>query len=146
MRLWTLHPKCLDHKGLVAVWREALLAKKVLQGKTKGYRHHPQLIRFRKTRHPIRAINSYLQAILKEAKARNYKFDETKAKKVKAQKITATTGQLSYEFGHLKKKLRKRSKIRLKANKIEPHPLFKIKKGKIENWEKYGRNTNAGRD
>ena len=28
MRLWTLHPKYLDAKGLVALWREALLAQK----------------------------------------------------------------------------------------------------------------------
>lgn len=35
MRLWTLHPKYLDTKGLVALWREALLAQKVLQGKQK---------------------------------------------------------------------------------------------------------------
>ena len=43
MRLWSLHPSLLDQKGLVALWREALLAQKVLQGKTKGYRSHPQL-------------------------------------------------------------------------------------------------------
>jgi hypothetical protein len=32
MRLWSLHPRYLDAKGLQAVWREGLLAKKVLQG------------------------------------------------------------------------------------------------------------------
>jgi len=38
MRLWTIHPKYLDAKGLVALWRETLLAKHVLEGKTPGYK------------------------------------------------------------------------------------------------------------
>ncbi|MFZ2406304.1 MAG: pyrimidine dimer DNA glycosylase/endonuclease V [Methylobacter sp.] len=33
--------------GLLALWREALLAQKVLRGESRGYRHHPQLARFR---------------------------------------------------------------------------------------------------
>ncbi|MEM3714836.1 MAG: pyrimidine dimer DNA glycosylase/endonuclease V [Nitrososphaeria archaeon] len=40
MRLWSIHPKYLDQKGLVACWREGLLAKKVLLGKVKGYKNH----------------------------------------------------------------------------------------------------------
>jgi hypothetical protein len=36
----------LDGRGLVALWREALLAQAVLRGRTRGYRH-PQLARFR---------------------------------------------------------------------------------------------------
>ncbi|HEU5178767.1 MAG TPA: pyrimidine dimer DNA glycosylase/endonuclease V, partial [Burkholderiales bacterium] len=32
MRLWSLHPKYLDARGLVALWREALLAQAVLRG------------------------------------------------------------------------------------------------------------------
>jgi hypothetical protein len=47
MRIWSIHPKYLDIKGLVALWREALLAKHVLEGRTKGYRNHPQLDRFK---------------------------------------------------------------------------------------------------
>ena len=47
MRLWTLHPKYLDARGLVALWRESLLAQAVLAGRTRGYRSHPQLERFR---------------------------------------------------------------------------------------------------
>jgi hypothetical protein len=43
MRLWSLHPQYLDPQGLVALWREALLAQAVLRGKTRGYKHHPQL-------------------------------------------------------------------------------------------------------
>lgn len=37
MRLWSIHPKYLDAKGLVALWREALLAQKVLKGETTGW-------------------------------------------------------------------------------------------------------------
>jgi hypothetical protein len=33
MRIWSLHPKYLDSKGLVALWRESLLAKNVLRDK-----------------------------------------------------------------------------------------------------------------
>lgn len=57
MRLWTLHPEYLDRQGLVALWREAPLAKAVLEGKTRGYRRHPQLERFdrRKIGPPRRA-------------------------------------------------------------------------------------------
>ena len=48
MRLWSLHPSYLDSAGLVALWQEGLLARKVLSSQTKGYIHHPQLHRFRK--------------------------------------------------------------------------------------------------
>ena len=78
MRLWTLHPRYLDAKGLVALWREALLAQKVLQGKTKGYRYHPQLIRFQRHSRPVAVLAMYLTAILKEAKVRGYHFDGRK--------------------------------------------------------------------
>ena len=47
MRLWTLHPKYLDARDLVALLREALLAQAVLGRQTGGYTRHPQLIRFR---------------------------------------------------------------------------------------------------
>lgn len=43
MRLWSLHPQYLDAKGLVALWREGLLAQAVLAGQTRGYKRHPQL-------------------------------------------------------------------------------------------------------
>nr|WP_253280607.1 pyrimidine dimer DNA glycosylase/endonuclease V [Arcanobacterium phocae] len=47
MRLWSIRPSQLDRAALIAGWREGLLAQKVLAGLTKGYRHHPQLERFR---------------------------------------------------------------------------------------------------
>ena len=141
MRLWSLHPKYLDTKGLVALWREGLLAKAVLEGKTKGYKNHPQLERFKSHKDPIKAINSYLSYVLEEAKSRGYKFDETKIDFNKASKeINVNSEQLKYEFEHLMKKLKIRDKDKHKLfkdlKKIEPHPLVKIKKGKIESWEK----------
>jgi hypothetical protein len=63
MRLWTLHPKYLDAQGLVALWREGLLAQKVLRGRTRGYRHHPQLARFRAQADPVASIARYLRAV-----------------------------------------------------------------------------------
>ena len=78
MRLWTINFKYLDAKGLVALWREALLAKNVLEGLTKGYKNHPQLIRFYTHQNSIDAINAYLLEIYKEACARGYKFDVAK--------------------------------------------------------------------
>lgn len=77
MRLWSLHPKYLDPKGLVALWREALLARAVLRGETRGYRHHPQLQRFQAHATPRMAINAYLMAVHAEATARGYNFDRS---------------------------------------------------------------------
>ena len=37
MRLWTIHPRYLDSRGLVALWRESLLARAVLRSQTRGY-------------------------------------------------------------------------------------------------------------
>jgi len=78
MRLWSLHESLLDSKGLVALWREGLLAQKVLLGLTTGYRFHPQLERFRATRNPVATISAYLWAVVDEARARGYNFDASK--------------------------------------------------------------------
>ena len=78
MRLWTLHPSHLDARGLVALWREALLAQKVLLGGTRGYRHHPQLLRFREGPAPVASIVAYLDAVAGEAEARGYAFDRSR--------------------------------------------------------------------
>ena len=75
MRLWTLHPKYLDRQGLLGLWREGLLAQAVLQGKTKGYRHHPQLARFQMHPDPVQAIAHYLREVHEEATRRGYNFD-----------------------------------------------------------------------
>ncbi len=142
MRLWSLHPKYLDTKGLLALWREGLLAQKVLAGKTKGYRNHPQLNRFKAHPYPRKVIGRYLLRVWEEAHRRRYAFDHTKAKNAlkMVPLIPVTRGQLRYEWEHLGKKLRCRDPARfesMKANqKLLPHPSFRVVSGKVEDWEK----------
>ena len=78
MRLWTLHPRHLDAAGLVALWREALLAQAVLLGRTRGYTRHPQLQRFRAAADPVASIGAYLRVVADEATSRGYAFDATR--------------------------------------------------------------------
>jgi len=141
MRLWTLHPKYLDARGLVALWREALLAQKVLRGETRGYRHHPQLLRFAQTKNPPASLAAYLKGVHDEAVQRGYHFDGSKIGAVRSrQKIKETRGQLLYEWRHLKRKLKQRDPARRRevaALKMPaPHPLFKIIPGEVRDWEK----------
>lgn len=139
MRLWTLHPKHLDAKGLVALWREALLAQKVLKGGTRGYKHHPQLLRFSRTKNPPAALAAYLKVVCDEAERRGYRFDARKIGLRRARgKITETRGQLLYEWRHLKRKLKQRAPERLRELPETPmaHPLFKIVPGEVRAWEK----------
>ena len=140
MRLWSIHPGYLDSKGLVALWREGLLAQNVLLGKTKGYKNHPQLIRFRSVENPETAIASYLRYVADEADKRDYQFNREKIfKTAECRNIPVTEGQLVYEFKHLLSKLRIRDTGRyeeLKTHrKIETHPLFTKRDGGIEEWE-----------
>ncbi|MEM2946822.1 MAG: pyrimidine dimer DNA glycosylase/endonuclease V [Candidatus Bathyarchaeia archaeon] len=78
MRLWSIHPKYLDAKGLVSLWREGLLAKKILEGRSKGYANHPQLLRFKMYEKPVMLIDAYLYQVYLEAKRRGYRFNKTK--------------------------------------------------------------------
>ncbi len=140
MRIWSLHPKYLDTKGLVALWRETLLAKHVLEDKTKGYKYHPQLNRFRKAKYPIDLINQYLSEVYHEAVIRNYNFDKQKINwAFRESKIPVTTGQLNYEVEHLLIKLKKRDygkyKELISQSTFDNHPVFKIVIGEIEEWE-----------
>lgn len=142
MRLWSLHPSFLDRAGLTACWREGLLARKVLEGNTVGYRFHPQLVRFRKTGDPLRFIDAYLHCICDEAAARGYNFDRSKLGVVHDMpKLKVTAGQVEYEFEHLLHKLSRRDKERYDAicaagkGSILPHPLFEITGGPVEKWE-----------
>jgi hypothetical protein len=144
MRLWSLHPSLLDRVGLVALWREALLAQKVLAGATKGYRHHPQLDRFRQSRHPSRAIASYLWSVADEAKERGYTFDVAKIAMRRGRvSIPVTNGQLTYELAHLKQKLRERDPGRLhlvsKRESIKVNSVFRAVDGPIAPWERIRR-------
>lgn len=144
MRIWTLHPKYLDPRGLVALWREALLAQKVLQGLTKGYTAHPQLIRFKAHPEPLAAMGSYLSAVHDESLARGYRFDRTKiVAEGPAERITETGGQLQLEWRHFLAKLATRAPERLNAlrdvERPDHHPLFRIVPGEARPWERAGR-------
>jgi len=144
VRLWSLHPEYLDPQGLVALWREALLAREVLRGNTTGYRHHPQLDRFRKHAAPISAINAYLAAVHAEALKRGYSFDRSKLAPVRRPvRLTTTSGQLSYESEHLSRKLRARNRAsyrrflgRCSGRGLRAHPLFRVVPGGIQAWER----------
>ncbi|MBF0230050.1 MAG: DNA lyase [Desulfamplus sp.] len=140
MRIWSIHPCYLDTKGLVALWREGLLAQKVLQGDTVGYTNHPQLTRFKETENPVGAVADYLGYVADEADNRGYNFDKSKiVKSICKGKIPVTLGQVEYEFAHLLGKLKQRSPdlyIRLsKIMEIEVHPKFEKISGNVENWE-----------
>jgi len=140
LRLWSLHPSFLDRKGILGVWREGLLAQKVLLGKTKGYINHPQLARFRNTEDPVLYIGTYLYFIYIEGANRGYSFDIKKIIKYDTNlRIELTIGQLYFEYKHLLKKLEKRDPQKFNEDikrKPEPHTLFKLVEGGIEPWEK----------
>ena len=139
MRLWSLHPALLDRMGLLAVWREGLLAQKVLLGQTIGYRAHPQLKRFQASRSPVAAIGTYLWAVADEAHARGYSFDDSKiAAKRSRIRIPVTRGQLEFEREHLRRKLRLRDRARarlLSKAGFRSHPMLRVVAGDIESWE-----------
>ena len=141
MRLWTLHPKYLDPQGLVALWREALLAQAVLRGRTVGYRHHPQLDRFRSHARPRSAINAFLAEVHGESSRRGYSFDATKVGPVRGPcRLVATSGQLEHEWEHLLAKLRARSREDYRRWRTiaapDPNPLFAIVPGPVAPWER----------
>lgn len=143
MRLWTIHPSYLDTCGLVALWRESLLAQKVLLNQTKGYKHHPQLLRFKAMKFPIKAIGYFLYHVWKEGEIRGYNFQKSKIVDFprSISKIKVTSGQVAYEKNHLSDKLKLRNHDKYlelsQVKRVKLHPLFEKVKGEIESWEKY---------
>ena len=143
MRLWTLHPKYLDPRGLVALWREGLLAQAVLGGHTTGYVHHPQLCRFRDRPSPVGLIADYLRAVHAESVVRGYSFDAGKISRARGRgRVAVAREQLEFEWGHLMSKLERRDpswRARLeRVKRPRAHPVFRIVPGAIEAWEKGG--------
>ena len=146
LRLWSINPVYLDQKGLGAVWREGLLAKKVLMGKTKGWKNHPQLIRFKNHSTPLTAIGFYLFIIHKEGCKRGYSYDKSKISKIvnNVNKINISIGQLTYEFEILKNRVKERNHTKFlellefekKESYPKPHQSFQVIAGKVELWEK----------
>lgn len=143
MRLWSLHPRYLDRQGLTALWREGLLARAVLAGKTRGYRNHPQLERFREQADPLASVDAYLWVVQQEAARRGYRFDGSKLGECQeAPVIPVTDGQLALEWAHLGRKLEARSpqvaQQWAKVQAPEPHPSFKPAPGGVAGWERAG--------
>lgn len=148
MRLWSLNPVLLDTKGLVSLWREGLLAQKVLMNKTKGYKFHPQLERFKRTNNPVASIDLYLKYVLEESRNRGYSFNSSKLSLIPSgvqPEIEVTIGQTLYEIEHLKNKLRLRMTFVHYEKFLEKmpskladcvHPIFQLVPGGVESWEK----------
>lgn len=157
MRIWSLNPRYLDRQGLLACWRETLLAQAVLLGRTKGYTSHPQLERFRAQPDPLVAIGAYLQGVLLEATARGYRFDAGKIHSTaELEPLPVTTGQLLLEWEHLDAKLRLRSPEKAQENLRAlrgsataapvpiPHPMMRVVPGGVESWERTGSSQPRG--
>lgn len=141
MRLWSIHPRHLDRRGLVALWREGLLAQAVLRGRTRGYRHHPQLQRFQEAEAPLATAVSYLRTVQEEATRRGYVFDASRLARVRARpaRLTVTRDQLAFEWEHLRAKVRHREPGwlgELPAGKPTAHPLFLVVAGGVAGWER----------
>jgi len=142
MRLWSLHPQYLDPRGLVALWREGLLAQAVLRGETTGYTRHPQLLRFRMQSSPVACIAEYLRAVHAESVRRGYRFDAEKIARGRrtSGQIDVPRGQISFEWRHLLKKLETRAPAwrgtLMTVTSPMPHPLFRVKSGGVADWER----------
>ena len=164
MRVWSLHPEYLDRQGLTACWREGLLAQAVLADRTRGYRSHPQLVRFRRQTDPLASVGAYLAVVADAAAARGYRFDRTRIDRPHGiasaeeaggsaggadvvpgaadvvPRIAVTDGQVALEWAHLRAKLAQRSPDVLRAidHVVVPrvHPLFVVVPGPVEEWER----------
>jgi hypothetical protein len=141
LRIWSLHPKYLDSRGLVALWRETLLAQAVLLGKTKGYLRHPQLHRFREQKQPASLIATYLHFVHDEAVSRGYNFAAEKIERARSvRQLNVERGQLDFEWQHLMRKLKVRDPQRALAlshvRRPQPHPMFRVVPGTVAIWEK----------
>ena len=115
MRLWSIHPQYLDSKGLVALWRESLLAQAVLYDKTVGYRKHSELVRFKQHESPKGIIYEYLQSIFDESLRREYQFDRTRVFEnphtLELPRIPVTRERIEFEWEHLSLKLQQRNVV-----------------------------------
>lgn len=144
MRLWSIHPEYLDVKGLVAAWREGLLAQKVLRGETRGYTKHPQLERFIASQKPLEYIGFFLYVIYEEAAYRGYEFDADKIgilPRRSYKQISVHSDQIIYEAALLRSKLMIRCPERVElipasSALIRLNPVFTCVPGPVEGWEK----------
>jgi hypothetical protein len=142
MRIWSLHPRYLDRQGLIACWRETLLAQAVLAGRTRGYTQHPQLQRFREQADPIGTLVGYLHGVADEADSRGYRFDRDRIdrKPAATAHVEVATGQVELEWQWLLSKLKTRSPADFQrwsgVTDPDTHPTFRTVAGPVESWER----------
>lgn len=138
MRLWTIHPSHLDRAGLLACWREGLLARRVRASTVPiGYANHPQLHRWP----DVATLDAYLHGLVDEAEVRGYRFDRTKlGARINTSPIPVSTGQVDFEAGRLVSKMWARGgrpRAPLSPGAIQVHPIFTIySSDKVEEWER----------
>jgi hypothetical protein len=143
VRLWSFHPEQLDAAGLVAAWREALLAQAVLAGRTRGYRRHPQLERFLSCAEPLDAIGEYLRVLHGDSLRRGYRFDASRIDRAAGRpvgRIVVPRGQVEYEWALFRRKAAARDRAAFEriAGIAFPrlHPLFDLVEGGVAGWER----------
>ena len=148
MRLWSLEPSLLDRRGLLACWREALLAQKVLRGRTIGYRNHPQLERFSKCDDPVGMIGRYLHGIADEADRRGYHFYCSLISSPVGDDqamMSVSRGQPEYELRLLANNVKLRDPewahyvlepAKSKRQTDATHGLFSATPGPVASWER----------
>lgn len=133
MCLWSIHPKYLDKYGLMALWREGLLAQQALSVTNTQYIKYSELERFKNNENPIKAIGSYLCYVAAERARRGYKFTHEKILHPNFDNylIVITDDQLVAEVYELKNKLKLRDRNKLKElkgiSKFESNPAFDLK-------------------
>lgn len=113
----------------------------MLAGETTGYRHHPQLERFRDRRDPLAAIDCYLSRVLDEARERGYEFDASKIRyrTCRHGPLVVASRQLEHEWEHLLAKLKIRDGRRWgheRRRRPAPHPCFRVARGPVASWER----------
>lgn len=151
MRLWSVHPRYLDRQGLVAGWREGLLAQAVIERSSGGYSRHPQLDRFRASPDPALMLSLFLWGLLDEADTRGYRFAREKilGGREPAGRLPVTTGQVDYEWCQLIARMRRRSpdwaSRWVSEERPDVHPIFVVVEGPIESWERVALDPSAWR-
>ncbi len=147
MKLWSLHPRHMDHTRLLALWRTALAARDIIEGRASDYRVDRSIYRFMGRLDSDRAINTYIYYIWLEAKGRGYRFAREEALKKELIdteiKIPVTSGQLLFEAWKLLTKISQTNPdwiSRLAIEKcFEANPVFRVVEGLPDPREKISR-------
>lgn len=132
MCLWSVHPQYLDKHGLMALWREGLLAQKALCASAAVSQSNPQLRRFKNNDNPLRAIGTYLSFVAAEGARQGYNLNHEKIlyPNFDQEVIPVDASQIAFEAERLKNKLRIRDKLKFKqlssSRDIAANPIFNI--------------------